>query len=144
MANEKPTEQEAERLIKARKIVSASVTWKSENGSWRLEATALEPKSNTILRITGYIGKHNYSFCVLHRNYTIRKYTKHFRHKYKDKIYTEPHKHKWNEREDDAETYIPDDIDPKANINDQFLAFCKECAIDLKGNYQRVLYELIR
>lgn len=144
MAGDKPTKQDAEDLIKARKIVSASVTWKSFLGNWRLEATALEPKSNTILRITGYIGKHNYSFCLLHRNYAIRKYTKHDKHRFKGKVFREPHKHKWSEINDDSEVYVPTDIDPQANINNQFLAFCRECNIELKGSYQPVIYEFGR
>lgn len=144
MASDKPTEQEVEKLIRTRKIVSASVTWRSFLGTWRLEATALEPISNNILRITGYIGRHNYSFCLLYKNYPVRKYTKHDKHKYKGKVYTVPHKHKWSLEEEDAEVYIPTDIDPKWNINEQFLAFCKECNIDLVGSYQPVVYEFGR
>lgn len=64
MASEKPTKKDADDLIRARKIISASVSWKSFLGNWRLEAKALEPRTNTILKLTGYIGRTNYSFCL--------------------------------------------------------------------------------
>lgn len=55
-------------------------------------------------------------------------------------VYTEPHKHRWDEiLEDKVGAYIPSDIDPKSDINEQFLAFCKECNIELVGAYQPIM-----
>lgn len=139
----KLTRTEADALVKARKVISASTCWKSVNGSWRLEATVLEPKSDSILRLTGYIGT-NYSFSLLYRNYPIRMFTKHHKHLFQSKEYRVPHKHIWDEVTETAEVYIPDDINPNDNINDQFLDFCRECSVELKGGYQPVVYEFGR
>jgi hypothetical protein len=144
MASSKPTKQEAEQLIRAQKIISTPISWKSFLGNWRLEANALEPKSNTMLKLQGYIGRDNYSFAVLFRNCPIRKYTKHRRHKFRGQVYIVPHKHLWDEVNGDREVFIPNDIGPNDNINDQFLDFYKECNIVLRGGYQRVVYELGR
>lgn len=139
----KLTRAEADILVKSKKVVSASATWKSIGGAWRLETAVLEPKSDSILRLTGYIGT-NYSFSLLYRNYPIRMFTKHHKHMFQGEVYRVPHKHIWSEITETAEVYIPNDINPKDNINDQFLDFCKECNIDLKGGYQRVVYEFRR
>jgi hypothetical protein len=144
MASCIPTKQEAEKLIGARKIISASVSWKSFMGSWRLEAKALEPESNAMLKLLGYIGKDNYSFTLLYVECPIRKYTKHDKHKFQGKVCRVPHKHTWDEINWDAEIYIPTDINPTDDINDQFLDFCRECNIELSSGYQRLVYELGR
>jgi hypothetical protein len=136
------TKNEADNLIKIRKIVSASVSWfPCINGSWRLDVKALAQEAHSFLIIKGCIGKDNYSFALLFNNTPIRKYTKHAMHKFQNQIIIEPHKHTWDEEFEDKKVYIPNDINPKDNINDQFLAFCKECNIELLGGYQSVLYE---
>jgi hypothetical protein len=140
----KPTKEDAEQLINARKIISGSISWKPVGGIWRLEAKALEPGTNTILKLNGYIGTNNYSFALLHKNCPIRKFTKHDKHKFNGIICRVPHKHLWSELTEDKEIYVPVDINPQDNINKQFLDFCRECNIELKGGYQPVLYEFGR
>jgi hypothetical protein len=145
MASSVPTEKEAEHLVKARKIVTASVSWMPHTSyGWRLETKALALDTKDIFRVIGTIGRDNHSFALLYKNYPIRKYTKHHKHKWNGVIYTEPHKHKWNETTRDADVYIPNDINPDDNINDQFISFCRECNIDLLGGFQPVLYEFMK
>ena len=144
MATLKPTRSEADELIAARKIITSSITWKTDREFLRLEAKALEPERQAIFRLVGCIGKRNYSFCLLYRNFPIRKFTKHAKHRFQGEEIEEPHKHVWDEVTNSSEVYIPDDINPNDNLNDQFLAFCHECNIELRGGYQRVIYELRR
>jgi hypothetical protein len=139
MASLIPTEKEVEALLKERKIVTASISWSpSINGGWKLEARVLAPDTKELFSLRGMIGKDNYSFALLYKNYPIRKYTKHRSHKFLGVRITQPHKHKWNELSRDAEVYIPTDIDPNQNKNEQFLAFCKECNVEILGGYQIV------
>jgi hypothetical protein len=144
MDKSRPTKSEADELVNAKKIVTASVSWSLERGSWRLEVKAIEPNNQTIFRLVGVIGKTNHSFSLLYKNYSIRRFTKHSIHKFKDTIVTEPHKHVWDEKNGSSIVYIPSDINPNNNINEQFLAFCNECNIEILGSYQPVMYELIR
>jgi len=138
----KITRQEADKLVKAKKTISASVAWKSfGKGIWRLETKALVQQTKEILLIKGYIGRDNYGFVLLYNNLPIRKYTKHHRHIWKGQVFTEPHKHIWDEETEDKEVYIPNDIDPNQDVSNQFLAFCRECNIEIKGGYQTFLLE---
>lgn len=134
-----PTKEFADQLVDARKVISEKVTWKQETrGSRRLKATALSLDPRAKFTVTGYIGKKNYSFALLYRNYPIRRFTAHARHIFDNKLFTEPHKHVWDEVNEDGDAYIPEDINPEDDINNQFLAFCEECNINLVGGYQRV------
>ena len=145
MSPSKPTKAEADQLVAARKVVSAPVTWASTpSGSWRLEAKALAIEPRAVFILKGTIGRRNHSFALLYQKYPIRKYTKHYRHRVGKKVFTEPHKHIWDEQQGDRDAYVPDSIDPADNINDQFLSFCRECNIELVGGYQSVMYGLAR
>ena len=138
----KLTRKDAESIIKSKKIVSASVSWKAGGrGTYKLEANCLVVETREILSIKGYIGRDNYGFALLYNNIPIRKYTKHQRHIWKGKTYTQPHKHVWDEVTEDKEVYIPTDIDPKNDVSVQFMSFCQECNIDLRGGYQTFLVE---
>jgi len=143
MSPSKPTKAEADRLVAARKVVSALVSWTSDHGrqgGWRVEAKALSTEPRAVFRLLGYIGPRNYSFTLLYNNYPIRKFTKHDRHRVCNKVFTEPHKHTWDEEKGDYHAYVPNNIDPTNDVNDQFLAFCEECNIRLVGGYQHILH----
>lgn len=143
MSPGKPTRSQADQLVAARKVIASLVVWRSESShSWRLEARALSVDPRAIFALRGYIGRANHSFALLYENYPIRKYTKHLKHRIGDRILRVPHKHVWDYDSEDHDAYIPSDIDPDSDINDQFLAFCSECNIDLIGGYQRVLCEV--
>lgn len=140
-----PTREEADELIGAAKVVSALVTWKPEGKlRWKLEATVLAVEQNELLKLAAVVGVRNYSFVLLYQNYPLRKYTKHSQHRDSrtGKLVREPHKHIWDEATGDTEVYIPDDINPGHDINDQFMAFCIECNIDLAGGYQSTSFVL--
>mgnify|MGYP000854140164 CR=1 FL=1 len=142
MATRILTREEADKIIKAEKVVSSSISWRSENPtSWRLEARALIRDTKEFVSIRGYIGSSNYSFVLLFNNIPIRKFTKHCRHQWNGQTFTQPHKHVWDETTEDREVYIPLDIDPKDDINNQFISFCNECNINIKGGYQHLYLE---
>jgi hypothetical protein len=139
------TKEQADKLVKAKKTITSSVSWKSAGKNiWRLEARALTTNTKEILILKGYIGKVNYSFVLLYNNNPIRKFTKHYRHTWNGIVYLKPHKHVWNEVTEDKEVYIPGDIDPQNDISHQFLAFCTECNVEIKGGYQTFLLEETR
>lgn len=136
-----PTRSEADALVETPKIVTVLATWRpSDRYNRKLDVTVFVPDTRQLLRLTGTIGKRNYSFALLFNNYPIRKYTKHYSHR--DSRTGErvrvPHKHTWDQDKADSEVYIPSDIDPDSDINEQFLAFCKECNIELLGGCQAV------
>lgn len=141
MPSSKPTRTEADDLVAATKVVSSIVVWRAEPTGWRLQARVLATEKRELLELRGYIGRTNYSFALLYGNIPIRRYTKHYMHRVGKQIFLEPHKHIWDERTEDVEAYIPSDIDPKADVNDQFISFCQECNIDLVGGYQRINYQ---
>lgn len=136
MAPKRPTRIEAENLLQAQKVVTAKLKWKPAGKGWRLQAKVLALEIKETFEIRGVSGKTNYSFILLYRNYPIRKYTVHGPHKIGATIFSEPHKHVWDGETENREAYIPPDIDPKADINDQFLSFCNECNINILGEYQ--------
>lgn len=135
------TRSEADALVDAPKIVTALATWRSvDRYNRKLEVRVFVPDTRQLLRLVGTIGKRNYSFVLLYNNDPIRKYTKHYSHRDSrtGKRVLVPHKHVWDQEKADSETYIPNDIDPDSDINEQFAAFCKECNIELQGGYQAV------
>jgi len=141
----KLTKDQADKLTKTKKVISASVSWKPINkDSWRLEAKALTISTKEMMVLRGYLGKDNYSFTLLYNNIPIRKFTKHHKHTWNGVDYLKPHKHIWDEITEDKEVYIPNDIDPKTDISTQLIAFCRECNIEIKGGYQNLLFEETR
>jgi len=142
MSTKRPTKTDADHLVESRKIISANVKWRPAGTGWRIQARVLAVDIKETFEIRGVIGRTNHSFVLLYHNYPIRKYTAHTPHKIGAKIFSEPHKHVWDGESDGMLAYIPKDIDPKADINDQFLAFCNECNIELLGEYQFVSSKL--
>jgi hypothetical protein len=142
MSNPKPTESEANELVKIRKVISAKLVWKREPKSWRLKAKAVATGQDYVFEVIAYIGKTNYSFTLLYHNCVLRKFTKHSPHKVGGVLYNDPHKHIWDGETENAKAYVPDDINPSDDINTQFLDFCKECNISLVGVYQNVAYQI--
>lgn len=130
------TAAEAEKILAEGKKIDEDLVWRPDMGgtAFRLEAAVFSIDSNKTLRLVGYVGKKNRSFALLYRNSPIRKYTVHDRHKdpVTRIVYTQPHKHCWDDEYEDKRVYIPDDIrigDP----NNELADFLKECNIKLKG-----------
>jgi hypothetical protein len=135
------TRAEAEAMLLAEKWVNDTVIWVAKTSTrWTLDVTVFIPKWHEQLHLHGQIGRTNYSFALLYENYPIRKYTKHAPHLIGNQVFYEPHKHIWNGHTENNEAYIPEDIDPHADINDQFLAFCQECPISFRSLYQPILF----
>jgi hypothetical protein len=135
------TREEADRMLLAEKLVTVPVTWAAKGSKrWTLDVEVFIPEWDEKLRLHGQVGRTNYSFALLYKNYPLRKYTKHAPHLIGGQVFSEPHKHVWDGYSENEEAYIPGDIDPNADINDQFLAFCSECRISFRSHYQRAIF----
>jgi len=137
------TSAQANTILNEPKMIGANLVWKVQRGSYRLEATVLATISGEILSLRGTVGPKNRSFALLWKNTPIRKYTVHERHRdpvTKQSI-TGPHKHTWDDLWEDQRAYVPKDIrigDP----NEELMDFLAECAITLRGTYQRQTFFL--
>lgn len=132
----KPSQQKSDELVNLPKIISATVKWKKHTQGWRLKAKAVAINGEESFELLAYAGKTNYSFALLYKKYPLRKFTKHSPHKIGGLLFDKPHKHVWNGTTENKIAYIPDDIDPDDDINQQFLSFCEECHIEIVGGYQ--------
>lgn len=138
----KPTYDEANELVRIPKRIAAKLRWHCEGKGWKLSARAFGINGDEILEVRGYVGKVNHSFALLYHNFVLRKFTKHAPHKIGLNTFKEPHKHIWDGDSELKQAYIPEDINPNSDINDQFLCFCKECNIEITSEYQRVAFNL--
>ena len=157
------TTAKADEIIAEDKIISEELIWRVEpqvlfggrRGSSRrgrrqrarrqgsdwdkftLEADVSSLDTGENLKFRGNVGKTNRSFTLLYQNTPIRKFTVHGTHKdpVTRIVYTEPHKHWWDERHEDRRVYIPDDI-RIGNPNEELVDFLKECNISLLVAYQ--------
>ena len=131
------TAAEAQKVLEEPKVIAQNMVWRSEGRGYRLEATVLAEHSGEILSLRGYVGRKNHSFALLYRNDPIRKYTDHPRHTdpVTRIVFTEPHKHFWDDTWRDRRVYIPDDI-TKGDLNIELMDFLRECNISLRGNYR--------
>ena len=133
---------EANRLLQAPKVVSAAIRWTcGPAGVWRLKVAVGVLDGPEVLDLRGYVAR-NHSFALLLDNVPVRRFTKHAVHRTLERVYTEPHKHVFAGEEEPEAVYVPADIDPTADINDQFLSFCAECNIALVGTYQRAEFQI--
>lgn len=140
MLPSKLTREEADNLVALPKVTTEIVQWRQEaSGCWRLRFNVLVEESKESFLVHGYVNR-NHSFTLVFQNSPIRKYTKHPEHRYAGQVMRQPHKHIWDANTLDTEVYIPNDINPTDDINDQFIAFCKECHIELRGGYQRTIF----
>ena len=145
------TAAEAEGILAENKVIAMNMAWIGERRgqeyyAYKLRATVMSEESGEILILHGYVGRKNRSFVLLYKNSPIRKYTVHDRHTdpVTRIVYTEPHKHWWDDVWEDNRVYIPDDIrigDP----NEELMDFLVECNISLRGSYQpRSFFQDIR
>ena len=91
------------------KVIAANLLWQFVQMAYRLEATVLAEESSELLKLRGYVGRSNRSFVLLYRNTPIRKYTVHpvhIDHETGERT-TEPHKHTWDEVNQDRKVYLP-------------------------------------
>ena len=130
------TAADANEIVALPKIIASNVSWKYLRPIYTLEANVLAVESDIVCRITGFIGKSNHSFVLLYRNTPIRKWTAHYKHRNPatGEVFTEPHKHTWDDVYEDKLVYIPDDIHV-GDINVEFRDFLAECNITMRGEY---------
>lgn len=133
------TQGETEAIIAEPKVITANVSWRSlpVSGGRRFlfEASVLVPSRNMLLKLYGRAGKKNYSFSLVYGGEPIRKLTAHARHHNPDcEWLTEPHKHTWDETNEDGHAYVPSDI-RTSDVHQALSDFLRECNIDLRGMY---------
>ena len=131
----------ADRIIAENKVIYEEMSWRSPDRrgrTFKLTVRVESLDSGESLKLDGYIGKKNRSFALLYDNTPIRKFTVHNDQPHTDPvtggIFTQPHKHFWDDTWKDQRAYIPNDIrvgDP----NDELLDFLVECNIELRGSY---------
>lgn len=130
------TEAEARRILEARKVIGANLSWKRDGSVSRLEAKVLCPDTGETLTLKGFLGKTNRSFALLYQNTPIRKYTVHAFHRdpvTRERV-TVPHKHTWDDDWGDQRVYVPNDI-RAGNPDEELIDFLAECNITLRGSY---------
>jgi len=130
------TAAEADAILKALKIIAVNLVWKTQSGTFRLEATVFATETSELLSLRGFVGVRNRSYALLYKNTPVRKYTVHARHRNPDtgQIVLGPHKHNWDDLWEDQLAYVPDDIHP-GDPNTELMAFLAECNIQLRGSY---------
>jgi hypothetical protein len=134
-------QEKADKLSATPKVINEDLQWRPErSGRYRLRAHVLAPLVKEVLELWGVIGKTNFSFTLLFEQLPIRRYDNSARHTTPDgEVITVPHKHTWDNVREDAPVYIPEEIDPNADLNEQLLQFLEEENIRLAGAYQRLM-----
>lgn len=139
------TKDQADGILAGPKIIAANLVWRFDRRGYRLEASVLAEDTREMLKLRGYVGRTNRSFALLYRNTPIRKYTVHRLHvdHQTGERTTDPHKHTWDEINQDRKIYLPDDIrigDP----NDELIDFLHECNITVRGSYTPESFSRVR
>ena len=139
------TKSQADIMLAESKVIAANLVWRLDRRAYRLEATILAEESGELLKLRGYVGWRNRSFALLYRNTPIRKYTVHplhIDHETGERT-TEPHKHTWDEVNQDRKVYLPDDI-RTGDANRELIDFLRECNITLRGAYTNEAFSGLR
>ena len=131
-------------MLSESKVIAANLMWRFDHGGYRLEATVLAEESGELLSLRGYVGRRSRSFVLLYRNTPIRKYTVHSQHIDHEtgERTTEPHKHTWDEINQDRKVYLPNDI-RIGDANHELIDFLQECNITLRGAYTDAKFSLL-
>lgn len=138
--------QEADKLVAMRKLTSEQIRWtrtgtKVETYRFLAAVTCVETEKS--LALHGVVGKTNWSFVLMVEPDTpIRKLTIHGRgHANPDGTDAGTHhKHLWDEKSKDRETYYPTDID-FTDINAALLGFLAECNITVSISPEPLIIE---
>ena len=141
------TKTEADAIIAEPKIISANLRWQPWHRGFRLNgltgAAVVASNSQQILKLTGYIGRKNRSLTLLFKNQRIRGYCVKERHRNPDgQIINGPHKHSWEDVDEDNWTYVPTDV-RSGDVNVELLDFLTECNVHLTSSYQPLLIPIV-
>ena len=139
------TKAQADAMLVEPKVIATNLVWRFDRSGYRMEATVLAEESGELLKLRGYVGRRSRSFVLLYRNTPIRKYTVHRIHIDRDtgEKTTEPHKHTWDEINQDRKIYLPDDI-RIGDANCELVDFLYECNISLRGTYTEETFSRLR
>ncbi len=131
----------AEYLHSTRKIIEETLIWKPSGQGFRLNAAVYAPEMDEDMRLVCTYGRSNIGFCLLYQNHPVRRYDNGARHKSRStgEVFTEPHKHTWDEQWQNDKAYIPRDISPRDDVNARLLAFLQEENIQAQGGYQQLM-----
>lgn len=125
------------------KVITENVIWNLESHGYKLRVRVIAPEVKEVLELRGVIGKTKRSFTLLFENQPIRRYCNRGQHRtHEGLVINGPHKHTWDQIYGDAPAYIPNDIDPQADPNDQLLQFLSEQNITLEASYQRIMFKV--
>lgn len=140
-----PTKEYADKLSTTPKAISTELEWRSERHRHKLRVSVLAPELNEVLELRAVIGVTCRSYSLLYKKMCIRRYDWRGRHTTRDgKRFDGPHKHTWHPIYADDDAYVPDDIDPNADPNEQLLQFLREQNISLAEPYQYKLLDVNR
>lgn len=134
------TERQVDELLAEDKVITANILWRREGKRrFKIDATVMATRSNTIMRLYGTIGLTKRSFALLLNSIDIRRICLSDISKHKNKdgtVMRGIHKHAFEEETlESGDAYIPTDITGK-DVNTQFADFLRECKITLQGDYQ--------
>lgn len=133
------TTGEAKELLDTQKEINHPFGWRMiSNDRRRLEASVWVPSLSVETKLSGNIGRTNYSFTLTYKGYCLRTYNVHFYHHNPDcnDIY-EPHKHDWDEIYGTKKAYIVNDISTN-DIDSALMDFLRECNVEARA-YQPIL-----
>lgn len=137
-----PTKNFADQLSSVSKVISTQLQWRADGLRHKLKANVLAPGLNEVLELRAVIGIRSRSFTLLYKTISIRRYEPRGRHTTPDGLRINgPHKHTWDPIFADDNAYIPDDIDPNADPNEQLLQFLAEQNIRLAEPYQYAILD---
>ena len=139
------TKAQADSMLSQPKVIAANLVWRFDRSGYRMEASVLAEESGELLKLRGYVGRRNRSIVLLYRNTPIRKYTVHRLHVDREtgERTAEPHKHTWDEINQDRKIYLPDDI-RIGDANCELVDFLNECNITLRGAYTDETFSRLR
>lgn len=137
------TKAEADAIIAEPKVISANLRWQPWHRGFRLNgstgAAVVALNSEQILKLSGYVGRKNRSFALLFKNQRIRGYCVKSRRRNPDgQIISGPHKHSWEDLDEDSWAYVPTDV-RSGDVNIELLDFLTECNVELTSSYRAQL-----
>lgn len=128
------TAAEAKELLDEYKVINHSFSWRMiDSKRQRLETSVWVPSLGIAMKLSGNIGRTNYSFTLTYKGYCLRTYNVHFRHHNPNcNDICGPHKHDWDEIYGTSWAYNANDVSTD-NINSALIDFLKECNITWRG-----------
>jgi hypothetical protein len=128
------------------KQIGEAISWvreKSRKERYHFSVTVACPDPMKPLRLNGFIGEVNFSFCLMsQRNQVLRRLNRHIGgHRNPDgSDQGERHKHFWTDEHEDRESYVPEDID-WSDPNQALKDFLEECNITALAAIDSVLLQ---